>query len=110
SSTARSRSSKRRSRSLPFSALPLVAGTAPVAVRPAGPVPVAAQVGRVDGHGHHVPGARGDVAVAAGAEVRLGGLVRLDEAGLDCVVGPEVAVVHRQPRNAQATRATATMS
>ena len=31
------------------------------------------------------------------------------ENGLDRVVGPEVGMVHRQPRKAHATRATATM-
>jgi len=41
-------------------------------------MPVAAQVGRVEGHDDEVPGAGRDVLVAARAEVGLLRLVRLD--------------------------------
>ena len=46
-------------------------------------VPVAAEVGRGEGHDHEVAGAGLDVAVAARAPVALGGLVGLDAAQLD---------------------------
>jgi hypothetical protein len=45
-------------------------------------MPVAAQVGRLGGHDDEMPRARPDVLEAAGAEVGLAGLKRVDEADL----------------------------
>lgn len=75
---------------------------------------MAAQVWGVVRDGHHVARAHGDVPVAARTQIDLGGLVGLDEAGLDSLVGPEVGVCHArcrtQPRNAHATSAAQTSS
>ena len=62
----------------------------------------APQIRRIVGHRHHVAEARWDVAVTAGAQIRLGGLIGLDEAGLDRIVMPEVGVhgsAHQGPQN-----------
>jgi len=53
-------------------------------------MPVAAQVGGVERNDHDVADPDGNVLVAAGAEVRLRGLVRMDPPDLDCVL-PSVA-------------------
>jgi hypothetical protein len=49
-------------------------------------VPVAAEVGGVEGHHHHVADAHADLLVAARAEIGLAGLVGLDRPDLDLVV------------------------
>jgi hypothetical protein len=59
---------------------------AAVAVLPARGVPVAAQVGGVEGDDHEVADAFGDVLVAAGAEVGLARLEGLDPTDLDSVI------------------------
>jgi mono/diheme cytochrome c family protein len=61
---------------------------------------------------HHVPGAGWDLAVAAGALVRLAGLVGLHEAQVDVLTGFACTGVgcHGQPKNAQSTRAAHTTS
>jgi hypothetical protein len=56
-----------------------------VAPVPTGPVPVAPQVGRLAGHNHHVTGPGSDLLLAAGTEVGLGGLERLQEPHLELV-------------------------
>lgn len=54
-------------------------------VGPARLVPVAAEVSGADGNDHEMPEAGLDLLVAAGAQVRLDGLERLDGADLDRV-------------------------
>ena len=69
-------------------------------------MPVAPEVGGGPGDGDEVEGPGRDVLVAARADVGLGGLVGLHEAGV-AVLGEEIH--DRQPNTAQATRrATAT--
>jgi len=57
-------------------------------------VPVAAQIGRVEGHDHYVADPAGDLVVATGARVRLVRLIGLDAPDLDAVdavvVGPRL--------------------
>jgi mono/diheme cytochrome c family protein len=73
---------------------------------------VAAQVGSITRHGHHVAGPGVDLAVAARAQVRLGRLVGLHEPQVDVVVGLARARIaaHDQPKNAQSTSAAHTTS
>ena len=68
-----------------------------MAVLPAAVVPVPAVVRDAGRHGDDVAHALGDVLLAAGAEVGLGRLVRLDPPDLDLVIfeGPH------QPKKAQ---------
>jgi len=51
--------------------------------RPTAAVPVAPQIGCLDGDHHHVAQARWYLAVATGTRVGLGGLIRLDEPDLE---------------------------
>ena len=67
-------------------------------------VPVPAQVGRVEGDDDDVTGARLDPLVAAGTEVALGRLVRLNAP--DLYLGPRPAAHSR--RSATTTNAAAT--
>jgi hypothetical protein len=64
---------------------------------------MAAQIRRVGGHGDVVAGTNGDLVVAPGAYVRLGGLVRLHPPDLD---DTEAAVPQAllYPRSAHANR------
>lgn len=55
---------------------------------PAGVVPMAPKVRGVARHGHVMPHARGDTLVAAGADVLLHRLVRLNPSHLDGAVEP----------------------
>jgi hypothetical protein len=71
---------------------------------PAATVPVATQIRCGVGHGHDVAGSGQDVAIAAGTQVRLRGLIGLEETDVDLVVVPHAA----HPRNAHNTRAIAT--
>ena len=61
-----------------------------MAVLPARVMPVAAEVGGVEGHHHHVADPDADLLVAARAQVRLPGLVGLDPAHLDLGEGIRV--------------------
>jgi len=63
-------------------------------------VPVASKVRCCVWNRHDVAGAGGDVTVASRAEIRLGGLVRLDPSDLD-IGGCRQVGVH--PSNAQIT-------
>jgi hypothetical protein len=77
-----------------------------VAVTPARVVPVAAQVGLLERDGHQMADALVDLLVAAGAEVALGRLVRMDPADLELVLYRGIRA-HRRSRatirNAAAT-------
>jgi hypothetical protein len=64
----------------------LAAGVAAVAVLPARGVPVAAQVGGVEGDDDEVANTLGDVLVAAGAEVGLARLEGLDATDFELAV------------------------
>ena len=69
---------------------------------------MSAEVGGVDRHHDDVTGAGGDVAVAARAQVRLHGFVRLDPSHLHRPVAVVLDPRHidpAQPRSAQASRA-----
>lgn len=72
-------------------------------------MPVAAQIGRVDGHGHDMAGARRDVAVAARAQVRLVRLVGLHASDLH-LQSHGVELGDHHPTNAHTTRPTHTAS
>jgi enoyl-CoA hydratase/carnithine racemase len=58
------------------------AGASAGAMVPARPVPVPAAAYVGDGHHYHVAEARGDLMLAAGAQISLAGLERVDEADL----------------------------
>ncbi len=73
---------------------------------PAAAVPVPAQVCGIDRHDDDVACPGWDVTIAARADVGLRSLVWLDRSDLEV---PEYArVLHRYPRNAQATNARPT--
>ena len=86
------------------SAVASVDAIAAVPVGPAAQVPVPSPVGVVLGHGDDVAHPGLDVVLAAGAQVALHRLERMDAPHLDLVVGP-----HRgQPNRAQATSSAVT--
>jgi hypothetical protein len=68
-------------------------------------VPVAAEVHGVDGDDHHMAHAWGDLLLAAGAQIGLGGLERLDPPDLDLV---QRGMVAHSTASATTTNATAT--
>jgi len=70
-------------------------------------VPVSPQVGSQFGDDHEVTNPGPDVLVAAGAEVGLDGLVRLDGTHL-VTIGGGLGGVGPQPRTAQPTSSTHT--
>lgn len=61
-----------------------------------------AQFGFVEGHHHEVAEADGNVLVAAGTQIRLARLERMDERDF------EIVLVVTQPRNAQSSSSTQT--
>jgi len=68
-------------------------------------VPVAAEIHRIERDDDEVPDARGDLLLAAGAEVGLGGLERLDAPNLDLV---QRGMIAHNRMSATTTNAAAT--
>ena len=68
-------------------------------------MPVTSKIGCIGGNRDTVTHSDGDLLVAAGTQVRLGGFVGLHAAQLDCTKRAAPDVAH--PKNAQATSATA---
>jgi hypothetical protein len=72
-------------------------------------VPVASQVGRFMRHDDHVAHADADLLVAAGAEVRLAGLVGLHAPDLDVVAAAHRGSSAHRRSAATTAKAAATM-
>lgn len=83
-------------------------GAAAGPVGPAAVVPVPPQVGCGPGDGDDVADARGDVLVAAGADVVLPSLVRLDAVDLQLGVVPAHGVPDGRPHPAHPAKAQIT--
>lgn len=75
---------------------------------PAATVPVPSVLGVVAGYRHHVAHPRGDVLVAPGTLVALGGLVGLHEANVDVVIPGRGPPRGHRPMNAHTTSAATT--
>jgi hypothetical protein len=70
-------------------------------------MPVAAVDGEIEGHDHQVALAHPDLAVATWADVRLGGLIRLDAADLH-LAHPKTAHSTRARHTARAANTSTT--
>jgi hypothetical protein len=67
-----------------------------------------AQVGFVKGHHDEMADADGDVLIAAGAQVRLGRLVRVDPADLDVLAQRGISAHNKQTATTRKAAATYT--